>query len=124
MEMKMTTPTTDTAAPQNLNDALLRKFPELKDTLVVLEAVDVPFEKVPAGMHSMAVMGEVGDTKHIWDAKKPAEVDAARALFDTLTKKGYRAFHVTGKDGAQGEQMDKFDANAERVIFVPQMQGG
>jgi hypothetical protein len=123
MEMKMTT-------PQNFNDALLRKFPELKPSLIALESIDASFDKIPAGKHAMAVMGEVGDSKHIWDKTKPAEVDAARVMFTTLTKKvsaggpGYNAFRVTGKDGAQGEQMTDFDPNAERIIFVPAMQGG
>ena len=87
--------------------------------------IDKSFEDVPAGMHAMAVMGKEGDTKHIWDKTKPAEVEAAKGMWDKLVKENrYLAFSVTGKDGAKGEQMREFDPNAERIIFVPAMQGG
>lgn len=85
---------------------------------------DKSFGDVPPGMGAMAVMGREGDTKHIWDKNKPAEVEAARALFNTLVKdKKYLAFKVVG-DGSKGEQVKEFDANEERFIFVPPMQGG
>ena len=103
---------------------LALKFPDLKPTLDKLGFLDGTFEDVPEGRHAMAVMGEPGDTKHIWDKRKEDEVEAARTLYKTLTKKGYRAFHVTGKDGEKGEQMTEFDKDADRMIFVPQMQGG
>lgn len=109
---------------QQTKNPLSNKFPELKGPLETLRWMHGSFEEVPSGHSSMAVMGETGDSKHIWDKNKPAEVEAARAMFDTLTKKGYRAFHVHGKEGEQGEQMREFDPHAERVIFVPQMQGG
>jgi len=76
------------------------------------------------GMHGAEIMGTNGDTKHIWDPNKPEEVEAARALYNSLTGKGYTAFHATGKDGSQGDQMREFDPNAGRVIFVPRMVGG
>lgn len=86
---------------------------------------DATFGDVPAGIHAMAVMGTVGDTKTFWDATKPAEVEAARAQFNMLTKeKRYAAFRVHGVDGSKGEQMREFDAQAERIIFAPPMQGG
>lgn len=72
----------------------------------------------------MAVMGKEGDTKVIWDRNKPAEVEVARDTFNKLKKKGYMAYQVTGKDGKQGEVMHEFDAQAERVILVPQVVGG
>lgn len=100
------------------------KFPDLEKTLDKIGWADLPFEQVPEGKCAIAVMGEVGDTKHIWDKSKPAEVDAAKALYESLTKKGYRAFRCVGKDGSQGEQMTSFDPDAERMIMVPQLQGG
>jgi predicted glycosyltransferase len=72
----------------------------------------------------MAVMGREGDTKVIWDRTKPDEVEVARDTFDKLKKKGYMAYQVKDKDGKQGEVMQEFDAQAERVILVPQMVGG
>jgi len=69
-------------------------------------------------------MGRNGDTKSIWDRNNPDEVAAARKTYDDLTKKGYRAYHVTGEDGDQGDPMDSFDPNCERMILVPPMRGG
>lgn len=76
-------------------------------------------------MHAlMEVMDGSGDTKSIWDPKNEAEVAAAEAQYNVLTKKGYKAFRVTGKDGEQGERMKTFDPKAGRMIMIPQMAGG
>lgn len=101
------------------------KFPDLAVDLDKIGFMEAPFEELPAGMSAFAVMGERGDTKHIWDKTKPDEVDAARALFDKLTKeKRYMAFRVTDKEGNKGDQMREFDPTAERMILVPAFQGG
>lgn len=65
-----------------------------------------------------------GDTKLMWDSGKEDEVEAARATFDKLTKKGYIAFRAEGKDGHQGEKIKSFDPDAERIILVPKIAGG
>ncbi len=109
---------------ENKQNPLAAKFPDLAKTLEQIEWADVPFDQIQAGKSAFAIMGEIGDTKHIWDRNKASEVEAARTLFDALTRKGYRAFRCVGKDGAQGEQMREFDPEAERMILVPQMQGG
>jgi hypothetical protein len=95
------------------------------ETTPLQTTTDTTFGEVPPGMHAMAVMGQSGDTKILWDKNKPVEVESAREQFDKLVKKNkYAAFYVTGKDGTQGEQMREFDLNAERIVFVPPMQGG
>lgn len=76
------------------------------------------------GKHYMAVMDETGDTKIMWSKDNAEEVAEAKETFDRHRKKGFAAFHVTGKDGAKGTQMNEFDPNAERIIFVKQMSGG
>lgn len=86
---------------------------------------DKTFGDIPEGMCVMAVMGKIGDTKHIWDKTKPAEVSAARTLFNNLVKEQrYAAFFVKDKDGEKGEHMREFDPTAERIIFCPPMVGG
>lgn len=69
-------------------------------------------------------MGKNGDTKTIWDRNNADEVAAARTAYDDLTEKGYKAYHVTGEDGEQGDPMGSFDPNCERMILVPPMKGG
>lgn len=78
----------------------------------------------PCAHHLMEVMDGSGDTKSIWDPTNKDEVEAAKAQYDSLTKKGYRAFQVTGKGGEKGEQMDEWDPKAGRMIMVPPMAGG
>ncbi len=72
----------------------------------------------------MRTMGTSGDTKLVWDADQPDEVANARRTFDDLLAKGFAAFSVTGREGAKGEQIRRFDPAAERIIMVPQLAGG
>jgi hypothetical protein len=72
----------------------------------------------------IAVMGESGDTKVLWSRENPDEIESARKTFRDLKAKGFAAFKCVGKNGDQGEQVDTFDPNAERYIFVPPMRGG
>ena len=71
----------------------------------------------------LKVTVEAGDTKIIWDSEKSDEVDAAKATFDKLLKKGYKAFKVR-KDGEAGDKVSSFDESAEKVILVAPMAGG
>lgn len=80
--------------------------------------------KLNPGQSIMAIMDRTGDTKLIWNRDNPDEVENARRTFKDLTKKGYTAFRVEGKDGKQGEKMNDFDPDAERIILAPRMQGG
>lgn len=71
----------------------------------------------------MCIIDRTGDTKVIWDAKNEDEVEAARATFKSLKKKGYLAYSVS-KDGSKGEVLHDFDPKAEKIILSPAMQGG
>lgn len=73
--------------------------------------------------HTLSVMDNTGDTKTIWDPRKPAEVEAARATFDVLKKKGYMIYRV-GADGEKNTVMHSFEPAAEKMIAVPAIVGG
>jgi hypothetical protein len=75
------------------------------------------------GQHVMATMNMSGDLKTVWNSENTAEIDAARAQFQSMKAKGYMAYRVNRK-GDKGEVMDKFDPNAETIILAPPMQGG
>ncbi len=75
------------------------------------------------GDFEMAVMGQEGDTKMMWNPQNTFEVEQAKKQFKDYRDKGYLAFRV-GKDGEQGEQLREFDPTAAKMIFVPQFQGG
>ncbi len=74
-------------------------------------------------MGEMAIMGTEGDVKQMWDSENPEEIAAAKATFDKLTKKGYKAFSVK-KDGEKGKQIYEFDPDAEKIVMAPVMKGG
>jgi hypothetical protein len=74
--------------------------------------------------NEMAIMGIEGDLKHMWDPDNKEETEHARKTFDDfVTKKHYLAYTVDRKGNA-GEQMRKFDPQAEKMVLVPQMAGG
>jgi hypothetical protein len=65
-----------------------------------------------------------GDSKLIWNPDNADETEAARALFDTLKRKGHLAYKVVGKEGDKGEVLRDFDPHAGRIIMAPRMVGG
>jgi len=71
----------------------------------------------------MAILDRTGDTKIIWDSANEDEVEEAKRTFKNLKDKGYAAYSVN-KKGDKGEVMKKFDAEAERIIMAPPLQGG
>lgn len=80
--------------------------------------------EVPEGHGLMSTLDKTGDVRQMWDRKNKAEVAAARTVFEDLTKAGYMAYKAEGKEGAQGEQIRRFDPDAERIILVKQLVGG
>lgn len=75
-------------------------------------------------MHGeMNVLDRSGHTSVKWDPDNRDEVETARAAFNALRDKGYRAFLV-GRMGRQGERLDAFDPEAGEIMMVPQLRGG
>lgn len=73
--------------------------------------------------NKLEILDHTGDTKMEWNPAVQAEVDAAQATFDSLKAKGYLAYKLD-RDGSRGEVLRSFDAQAERIVMNPQMQGG
>lgn len=77
--------------------------------------------------HVMNILDQTGHTSIGWDADNEHEVAIAKDAFDSAVKKGYHAFNVVkGKEGEaqRGTRMTTFDPDAEKMILVPQLQGG
>lgn len=72
---------------------------------------------------SLCVLDESGDSRMQWDKNDPQQVAAAEARFNELRAKRYLAYKVDAK-GGQGEVIDKFDPDAERIIMHQPMVGG
>jgi hypothetical protein len=74
-------------------------------------------------MSMMQVLDSSGHTSVEWNPENAEEVAVARATFEQMREKGYRAFRVR-PSGQQGERLDSFDPAAEQMILVPQLRGG
>jgi hypothetical protein len=85
--------------------------------------METVMETASAPAHVLHILDATGDTKIIWDAGMPAEVDNARATFEKLRRNGYVAYSVA-KGGEKGEVLRSFDPAAERIILAPQTVGG
>ncbi len=75
------------------------------------------------GDRKMEVLDPSGHAKHIWDSESKVEVEAIRNLYDSLTAKGYKAWHVNA-EGEQSGPMKKFDPSARKMIMTPPIVGG
>lgn len=73
--------------------------------------------------HVMDIPDSTGHTSVSWSSGNAAEMAIARAAFDDAIKRGMRAFRIT-RSGGQGERMEEFDEEAEKVLFVPHLRGG
>jgi hypothetical protein len=72
--------------------------------------------------HVIRVLGRRGDAPITFDPKAPAEVDAARAVFDRLMGKGHAAFADYG-DGVS-TRVKEFDPHAVETTIIAPVQGG
>jgi hypothetical protein len=73
--------------------------------------------------HVLVALDHTGDTRVLWDPTNADEISAAKAMFDSLKKKGYLAYSVK-KNGEQGEVVRSFDATEGKIIMTPQLVGG
>lgn len=75
-------------------------------------------------LHEMRTLDSSGDSAIKWDKGSPDEVDAARAMFNTLKSKGYVGYLANRKGEKGSQRVDEFDPDAERLIMVPPVKGG
>jgi hypothetical protein len=85
--------------------------------------VDVLTPEVDAKLTAAGTPPTGGDVKVVWDSEVADEVELARGQFDKALSKGMAAFRVTRK-GDKGEQIRKFDPDAEAIIVAPALRGG
>jgi hypothetical protein len=74
-------------------------------------------------MNVQIVMDRHGDTRHEFDPANAEDVLQAKGRFRQLSNNGFRAVAL-GKDGEPGRLLHEFDAEAERTLFIPRLQGG
>lgn len=74
-------------------------------------------------VHELKTLNHEGDAVTRWDPNRPDEVEVARAMFDSLKKKGYLAYTVTDGD-ARGEVIRSFDPALGKIMMMRQPVGG
>lgn len=74
---------------------------------------------------TISKLDDSGDFRQEWSKDNPAEVEAAREVFERFVKgeKKYVAYK-TREDGSEGEVIREFDPEAERITLRPQMMAG
>jgi hypothetical protein len=80
---------------------------------------------IPAGLKDPEL--RAGHSSVEWDTAQPETVEAARALYQRLTRgevngMRYRAARLT--NGVDGEFLDRFDPAAGTIMFVMPTAGG
>lgn len=78
----------------------------------------------PHRVGEMRILSDKGDTRVTWNARDTDEVEAARAQFQTLVDRGFRAFAVEAGSGGKGEMITEFNPDTQKVILAPPMAGG
>lgn len=71
----------------------------------------------------LIIMDRSGDTRQTFDTTNATELTAAEDRFKELTGSGFRAAKLSD-DGSPGQLLKSFDPTAERVLFIPALQGG
>lgn len=73
-------------------------------------------------MSVLRVLTSAGDTVLEWNPKDAESVAEVKAEFDGLTSSGFLAFRVDSP--TEGEQIKKFDPDAQTVIMSIPLMGG
>ena len=72
---------------------------------------------------TMSVLNRQGDMTVTWDSEVESEVEHARQTFDRMRRKGHAAYR-TREGGQRGEQISRFDPEAESILLAPPLAGG
>ena len=74
-------------------------------------------------MHSMHVLGKMGDARTTWDPDDPESVHNAERLFEGYQKARCLAFSVE-EPGGGAIQIRAFDPAAQEIIVTHPLAGG
>ncbi|HZM37196.1 MAG TPA: hypothetical protein VFC18_22250 [Burkholderiales bacterium] len=73
-------------------------------------------------MNEFLVLDPSGHTTTEWDPASREQVARARAIYEALVRRGYRAFRV--EKGAEGRMQERFDPREKETVFVPPIHAG
>lgn len=69
------------------------------------------------------ILSENGDDRIVWDKDDGREAKEAKAKFQELLKKGYKAYSVDAS-GNKGRKIEEFDVDAEEILMVSETVKG
>ncbi len=64
---------------------------------------------------------DAGDERLVWDSKILKEIIAAKKFFQKMVAKGFKPFRCDAKGKALPQVMKRFEADAEEIVFLPEM---
>jgi hypothetical protein len=71
----------------------------------------------------LRVLGPSGDTRVTWDPTDLDEVEETKRRFDEIIREGYLVFELDPQT-REGEQVRKFDPNAQELRAFRPLAGG
>jgi len=80
------------------------------------EELIIKAEKIQKNV--MKILCESGDDRIVWDKEDGYEAKEAKAKFEELMGKGYKAYSVDSK-GQKNRCIKEFDIDAEEILMVP-----
>ena len=92
------------------NGQRMERFrPELQEVVVKAQKT---------GMHTMKILSETGDDRIVWDKENGNQAKEAKAKFNELIKKDYKAYSVDSH-GKKHAKISEFDLDAEEILMIP-----
>ena len=75
-------------------------------------------------MGELCVLCSLGDEKVTWDPEDQDSIDKAEEKFNTMLKKGHKAYRIGGDGKKTGKAITVFPPFAARVLLIPPVMGG
>jgi len=70
----------------------------------------------------LSIMDSSGDKEVTWDPDNPADVAAAKAIFDAVRKRGFMIYSQPAGEG--GVALGQFESDVETMVAVPPIVAG
>jgi hypothetical protein len=116
----------------------LRQIDEAKKTImdyrragyIILKGDGNPMERFHPSLQEVVIKAQkttkrllkildvTGDTRITWDKENGKEAKEAKAKFEELLGKGWKAYSVDSK-GNKNRKIEEFDVDAQEILMIP-----
>jgi hypothetical protein len=73
-------------------------------------------------LNEFKLLDRNGHSTTAWDPGNGEELERARRTYESLMRRGYRAFSIDEQGEARA--LERFDPSETETLFVPPIQGG